>query len=73
VLGAATIISIDSGANYLGYIGDLCRMGCVGKTDSELEDLLCWPGYKAKCRPRKHIPTERRSRPHQVTEHSRQL
>ena len=40
VLGAGDIISLDSGANYFGYIGDLCRMGCIGKTDSELEDLL---------------------------------
>jgi Xaa-Pro aminopeptidase len=40
VLGAGDIISLDSGANYHGYIGDLCRMGSVGKPDSELEDLL---------------------------------
>jgi Xaa-Pro aminopeptidase len=40
VLGAGDIISLDSGANYHGYIGDLCRMGIVGRPDSELEDLL---------------------------------
>jgi Xaa-Pro aminopeptidase len=40
VLGAGDIISLDSGANYHGYIGDLCRMGVLGKPDSELEDLL---------------------------------
>jgi Xaa-Pro aminopeptidase len=40
VLGAGDIISLDSGANYHGYIGDLCRMGSVGKPDTELEDLL---------------------------------
>ena len=40
LLGAGDIISLDSGANYHGYIGDLCRMGSVGKPDSELEDLL---------------------------------
>jgi len=35
------IISLDSGGNYKGYIGDLCRMGIVGgKPDAELEDLL---------------------------------
>ncbi len=34
------IISLDSGANYHGYIGDLCRMGIFGKPDSELVDLL---------------------------------
>ena len=40
VLGAGDIISLDSGANYHGYIGDLCRMGVVGHPDSELDDLL---------------------------------
>jgi Xaa-Pro aminopeptidase len=40
VLGAGDIISLDSGANYHGYIGDLCRMGVLGKPDSELEELL---------------------------------
>jgi Xaa-Pro dipeptidase len=34
------ILSIDSGGNYQGYIGDLCRMGVLGEPDSELEDLL---------------------------------
>jgi Xaa-Pro aminopeptidase len=35
------IISLDSGGNYKGYIGDLCRMGILGgKPDSELVDLL---------------------------------
>ncbi|MBL6459437.1 aminopeptidase P family protein [Belnapia sp. T6] len=34
------VLSIDSGGNYHGYIGDLCRMGIVGEPDSELEDLL---------------------------------
>jgi Xaa-Pro aminopeptidase len=34
------IISLDSGGNYDGYIGDLCRMGILGDPDSELEDLL---------------------------------
>ena len=34
------IISLDSGGNYKGYIGDLCRMGILGEPDSELEDLL---------------------------------
>jgi len=40
VLGKGDIMSIDSGANYHGYIGDLCRMGIIGKPDAELEDLL---------------------------------
>jgi len=34
------IMSIDSGANLHGYIGDLCRMGILGDPDAELEDLL---------------------------------
>ncbi|MGA7328239.1 MAG: Xaa-Pro peptidase family protein [Rhodomicrobium sp.] len=34
------IVSLDSGANYEGYIGDVCRMGILGEPDSELEDLL---------------------------------
>ena len=34
------ILSIDSGGNYRGYIGDLCRMGVLGEPDSELVDLL---------------------------------
>lgn len=34
------VLSIDSGGNYQGYIGDLCRMGVLGELDAELEDLL---------------------------------
>ncbi|MGI6852494.1 M24 family metallopeptidase [Mesorhizobium sp. 1B3] len=34
------VLSIDSGGNYRGYIGDLCRMGVLGEPDAELEDLL---------------------------------
>lgn len=37
---AGDVLSIDSGGNYHGYIGDLCRMGVLGEPDSELEDLL---------------------------------
>jgi Xaa-Pro aminopeptidase len=40
MLGAGDIISLDSGANYHGYIGDLCRMGVLGEPDSELKELL---------------------------------
>ena len=36
------ILSLDSGGNYHGYIGDLCRMGILGEPDSELEDLLAF-------------------------------
>ena len=34
------ILSLDSGGNYRGYIGDLCRMGILGEPDAELQDLL---------------------------------
>jgi Xaa-Pro aminopeptidase len=34
------IISLDSGGNYKGYIGDLCRMAVHGTPDGELVDLL---------------------------------
>lgn len=34
------IISLDSGGNYGGYIGDLCRMAILGEPDAELVDLL---------------------------------
>lgn len=34
------VLSIDSGGNHNGYIGDLCRMGVLGEPDAELEDLL---------------------------------
>ena len=33
-------MSIDSGGNLDGYIGDLCRMAVLGEPDGELEDLL---------------------------------
>jgi Xaa-Pro aminopeptidase len=39
-LAAGDIVSLDSGGNYKGYIGDLCRMGMLGKPDSELVELL---------------------------------
>ncbi len=34
------VLSIDSGGNYHGYLGDLCRMGVLGEPDAELDDLL---------------------------------
>ncbi len=33
-------LSLDSGGNYHGYIGDLARMAVVGEPDAELDDLL---------------------------------
>lgn len=37
---AGEVLSLDSGGNYHGYIGDLCRMGVRGEPDAELQDLL---------------------------------
>jgi Xaa-Pro aminopeptidase len=39
-LNAGDIFSLDSGGNYHGYIGDLCRMAICGEPDAELVDLL---------------------------------
>jgi Xaa-Pro aminopeptidase len=40
IWGEGDVLSVDSGGNCKGYIGDLCRMGIQGEPDSELEDLL---------------------------------
>lgn len=40
ILQPGDIISLDSGGNYHGYIGDLCRMGILGGPSEELEDVL---------------------------------
>ena len=37
---AGDILSLDSGGNYKGYIGDLCRMAIQGEPDGELQQLL---------------------------------
>lgn len=34
------VLSVDSGGNYHGYIGDIARMAILGEPDSELVDLL---------------------------------
>ena len=39
-LEASDILSLDSGANYKGYVGDLTRMGVLDEPDAELVDLL---------------------------------
>jgi hypothetical protein len=36
VLEEGDIMSLDSGGNYPGYMGDLCRMGILGEPDAEL-------------------------------------
>jgi Xaa-Pro aminopeptidase len=40
VWGEGDILSLDSGGNYHGYIGDICRMAIHGEPDAELVDLL---------------------------------
>ena len=40
VIQPGDIISLDSGANYEGYLGDICRMGIVGEPDAELVEML---------------------------------
>jgi Xaa-Pro aminopeptidase len=40
VIAVGDVISLDSGANKHGYIGDIARMGIVGEPDAELVDLL---------------------------------
>ena len=40
MLAKGDILSLDSGGNYQGYIGDLCRMAILGQPDAELVDLL---------------------------------
>jgi len=34
------VVSLDSGANLKGYVGDLCRMGIAGEPDAELVEIL---------------------------------
>jgi hypothetical protein len=34
------VMSLDSGGNYRGYIGDVARMAILGEPDSELKDFL---------------------------------
>ncbi len=55
--GKGEIMSLDSGGNFHGYIGDLCRMGVRGEPDAELVDLLAeietvQQAAFAMCRPR---------------------
>jgi Xaa-Pro aminopeptidase len=38
--GKGDPVSIDSGGNYQGYTGDICRMAVLGEPDGELVDLL---------------------------------
>ncbi|MBV8916147.1 MAG: aminopeptidase P family protein [Acetobacteraceae bacterium] len=40
VIQPGDIISLDSGGNYEGYLGDICRMAIVGEPDAELEEML---------------------------------
>jgi Xaa-Pro aminopeptidase len=38
--GRGDVLSLDSGGNYHGYIGDLARMGVLGEPNGELKELL---------------------------------
>jgi Xaa-Pro aminopeptidase len=40
VIEPGDVISLDSGGNYRGYIGDIARMGILGEPDAELVALL---------------------------------
>ena len=40
VIADGDLLSLDSGGNYRGYIGDICRMGILGEPDAELVALL---------------------------------
>jgi Xaa-Pro aminopeptidase len=40
ILEQGDILSLDSGGNYQGYIGDLCRMAILGEPDAERVGLL---------------------------------
>jgi Xaa-Pro aminopeptidase len=40
IWGKGDPLTLDSGGNYKGYIGDLCRMAIHGEPDAELVDLL---------------------------------
>jgi len=37
---AGEVLSLDSGGDYRGYLGDLCRMGVLGEPTQLLEELL---------------------------------
>ena len=47
VIAEGDIMSLDSGGNYRGYIGDLCRMGILGEPDAERHRSLI-PGILVK-------------------------
>jgi Xaa-Pro aminopeptidase len=40
IWGEGDPLTLDSGGNYKGYIGDVCRMAIHGEPDAELVDLL---------------------------------
>jgi Xaa-Pro aminopeptidase len=40
IWGEGDPLTLDSGGNYRGYIGDVCRMAIHGEPDAELVDLL---------------------------------
>jgi Xaa-Pro aminopeptidase len=57
------VLSLDSGGNYHGYIGDVARMAILGEPDAELVELLAeieevqpaaFSGSGRECRSRQH-------------------
>jgi Xaa-Pro aminopeptidase len=64
-IAAGDILSLDSGGNYKGYIGDLCRMGLLGEPDAELEDLL---GFVEQVQQATRTPIEPGARGEEIVE-----
>ena len=77
------MLSLDSGGNYHGYIGDLARMAVLGEPDAELEELLAEieadaarrlrsgqgrrPGRRHLRRGRRALPANRSSDNHTIS------
>ena len=53
------ILSLDSGGNYKGYIGDLCRMGILGEPDAELRSCSAWSTRSSNGRAARSAPASR--------------
>ena len=57
VIQAGDVISLDSGGNKHGYIGDIARICVVGAPDDELVELLPWSSRCNKRRSGRCDPT----------------
>jgi Xaa-Pro aminopeptidase len=70
-LASGDIMSLDSGGNYKGYIGDLCRMGILDAApDAELADLL---GFVEEVQQAARHPVKRGARGGEVIEVAERL